>query len=35
MSALKGHFDPHYHGFDTGYPDVKTRGAVHLGIEAV
>ncbi len=21
--SLKGHFDPWYHGFDTGYPDVK------------
>jgi hypothetical protein len=22
-ASLKGHFDPWYHGFDTGYPDVK------------
>ena len=23
VPALRGHFDPWYHGFDTGYPDVK------------
>ncbi|MGH7992808.1 MAG: beta-propeller fold lactonase family protein, partial [Limisphaerales bacterium] len=23
VAALKGHFDPWYRGFDTGYPDVK------------
>jgi DNA-binding beta-propeller fold protein YncE len=23
MASLQGHFDPWFHGFDTGYPDVK------------
>jgi YVTN family beta-propeller protein len=23
LAALQNHFDPHYRGFDTGYPDVK------------
>jgi hypothetical protein len=23
LPALEGHFDPYYHGFDTGYPDAK------------